>query len=232
MGERPGKVKREMRPIKLPPELLHLGLIIGFDEDPDDDKEKDESEEEGSEEEDKDGGNIEGLKSALRKERSERRRLSKEVKDLAKFRQEREDAEKDDVTKAKDQATSAEAKAQKLAAKLRDSALDNAIIQLAGGMGFADVDDALRLIDRATVDIDQDEDDPTEVNIDRDTVKSALEALTKAKPHLLKNEEKSPPQPTGSRFNGGNKKVNDKDAQDAALREKYPALRRGSPVQS
>ena len=234
LGERPGKVIREMRPNKLPPELRNFGIILGFEGDGEN-QNQEENEEENEEEEEKneDGGNVEGLKSALAKERKERRRLAKEVKALSEFRKEREDAEKTDVDKAKDNATQAEAKAQKLAARLKDTALDNAIIQLAGSMGFADVDDALRLIDRDAVDVDQDEDDPSDVSIDKATVKSALETLKKAKPHLIKSEEAKPgSNRTGSRFNGVNKEVNDKDAEEAALRQKYPALRRGLPAQT
>ena len=229
-----------MRPTNnpLPPEFHDL-LIVGFDEsgkkekkppakeddNSDDDDSDDDDEGEGNEG-DKSTGN-EGLKSALQKERRERRKLEKENRRLAAAQKSREDSEKDETTKAKDEASAAQTKAAKLATRLRDTKLDNSIIKLANGMNFVDVDDALRLIDRDAVELDQDEDDPSDIEIDEKSVKVALEALLKAKPHLLKGEQQKPPPPkSGSKTGGGEKSKEQLD--EEALASKYPALRRSS----
>lgn len=212
----------------LPKEFRDL-LILGFEEDPPkkegDDEEEEEEEEE---EEDNSGGgdkDTDGLKSALNKERRERRRLEKENKRLAKAESERADAEKDEVTRASDTAKAAEAKAQKLADKLKDRELENAIIKLAGPMNFADMDDVLLLIDRSSIDIEQDEDDPSDIDLDEKSVQAALDALKKKKPHLVKAEEKGPPK-SGSRGAGTGGSKTKEQLDDEALRAKYPALRR------
>ena len=228
---------REMRPNKHPlPKEFHDLVLLGFEEPKkkeDESEEDDDSDDEGDEDDDDKGGDEgkgkgnEGLKSALTKERKERRRLERENKRLAKAQKDREDAEKDDATKAKDEAAAEKTKSAKLANRLRDTALDNSIIKLANGMNFADIDDALKLIDRDDIDIDQDEDDPSDIEIDEKTVKEALEALAKRKPHLLKSEngERKPPK-SGSKTGGGEKTKEQLD--DEALAARYPALRRGS----
>lgn len=178
--------------------------------------------EEGGEEKGKEDSNTDGLKSALQKERRERKRLEREAKELKRFKDEAEGREKSDTDKAKEDASKAESKAQKLAAKLRDSALDNAIIKAAGGLKFRDIDDALKLIDRDAIDIDQDDDDPSEINLDEDSVKAALEKLAKAKPHLIVADGQG--EKSGSKFNGGKKPT--KQTDEEVLKSKYPALNR------
>lgn len=211
---------------KLPEEFYQL-LILGFeDDDAGDGNDDEEDESEDKEEEDDKGGekkDTEGLKSALNKERRERRRLEKENKRLAKLESDREEADKDEVTKATDKASKADEKATRLAMKLKDRELENAIIKLAGPMDFADIDDVLHLIDRDAIDIDQDEDDPSDVEVDEKTVQAALDALKKKKPHLIKTEPKGPPK-SGSKMNGGMKTQEQLD--EETLKAKYPALRR------
>jgi hypothetical protein len=190
-----------------------------------------ETEDEESSESEEQSSNTDGLKSALQKERRERRALAKEIKALREFRQSHEDSVKDDVTKAKDQADQATSKAEKLAKSLRDRTLDNAIIKLATSMDFVDVDDALSLIDRDLIDIEQDEDDPSEVSVDESTVQSALETLKKKKPHLIKGAQNGSSgglTKSGSKVTGSGKATKEQ-TDDDALRARYPALQRGAP---
>lgn len=208
----------------------YYGIVLrGFEGDGDegegegsDDGDDGDEGEEGGEEKGKEDSNTDGLKSALQKERRERKRLEREAKELKKFKDEAEGREKSDTDKAKEDASKAESKAQKLAAKLRDSALDNAIIKAAGGLKFRDIDDALKLIDRDAIDVDQDDDDPSEINLDEDSVKAALEKLAKAKPHLIMADGQG--EKSGSKFNGGKKPT--KQTDEEVLRSKYPALNR------
>lgn len=209
--------------------------IRGFEETPEEKaareaaeaEENDEENEEGDEDKDKSkekSENNDGLKSALAKERAERKRLEKEAKELRKYKDDADSKDKSESDKAKDDASKAESKAQKLAVRLKETAVDNAIIRLGGKLKFRDIDDALKLVDRELITVDQDDDDPSEVDLDEGSVKSALEKLAKAKPHLIiaeGQEEKS-----GSKFNGGKKST--KEADEEALRKAYPALNRSA----
>jgi hypothetical protein len=222
--------KREMRK-RLIPAIFYDLHPRGFEDDPppkrEDDKsgegeEGEESEEEGEEKPE----DTTALKSALQKERADRKRLAKQVRELAKFKEDADAKDKSDTDKAKDEATKATSTNAKLAAKLKDTAVDNAIIKLATGLKFRDIDDALKLLDRSGVDVDQDDDDPSEVEVDEASVKVALTALAKAKPHLIVAEGQETR--SGSKFNGS--KQTDKELDDAKLKSMYPALNRSASV--
>lgn len=202
----------------------------GFEPDDDDDKgkegnnsETDDTDDEDDDSEDKNKGqgeNTDALKSALRKERNERKRLDKEAKELRKFKEEAEGKEKSESDNAKEAASKAESKALKLAAALQKTAVDNAIIKLGGKLKFRDIDDALSLVTRDSIDVEQDDDDPSDIEIDESTVEAALKDLAKRKPHLIiaeGQEDKS-----GSKFGGGRKSQQDMD--DEAARKRFPAL--------
>ena len=219
-----------MRKGLLPKHYYNI-VLRGFegDDDKGDSGDGDEDDDdENEEEDDKKGGdkgeseNTDNLKSALQKERRARKVAEKQARDLAKYKEENDSKDKSDTDKAKEDASKAESRALKLATKLRESALDNAIIKAAGSLKFRDIDDALKLIDRSDIDVEQDEDDPSEIELDEASVKAALEKLAKAKPHLILangQEDKS-----GSKFNGGRKP--DAKTDEEVLRSQYPALRR------
>src|SRR5690606_17927203 len=121
-------------------------------------------------------------------------------------------------------------KATKLAAKLLTNAVDTAIIKVGTALKFRDLDDALKLVDRSEIDVEQDEDDPSDVEIDTKTVEAALKALAKAKPHLLIPDgdgDEGSGEKSGSKFGGSRKSKDDLD--EERLRELYPALRVSSP---
>lgn len=215
---------------------FHLkGLVIlGFDEkktesdddsDDDSDDQDDKSSDSGKKSEgtkDEDDKDTSGLKSALKKERDERRALAKEIKELRKFKDEADSKDKTEGEKAQAVATKAQQKADRLAVKLRDTALENVVTKLATKHKFVDIDDALRLIDRSEIQIDQDEDDPSDLTIDEKSVDKALKALAEKKPHLIGDGEGLPA--SGSKFAGGRKNT-DPNADNEALKQKYPALR-------
>ena len=185
------------------------------DDDDDDDDDGDEGKEGKSE-------NTDGLKSALQKERAERKKLEKEQKALQKRLEEIDNKDKSDTDKAKEDAAKSKATTEKLAAQLKMVAVNNVIIKLAGTQKFRDMDDALQLIDRELIEVDQDEDDPSQVTVDEASIKTALEKLAKKKPHLILadgQEDKS-----GSKFNG--KKQSTKEADEEMLKRQYPALNR------
>lgn len=225
-------------------------VIIGFEEDDenedeeennDDDEESEDEEsegneddDEGSEDEDEDDDespkitkkDVEGLKSALRKERMARKKADRELRKLKAGKKpvddESDEDDKDDDEKTKDSPKLAkeQEKNQKLATKLLDQAVDTAIIKHAGD--FKNTDEVLLLINRKEIEVDQDEDDPTEIEIDEESIIEAVKKLRKKSPHLLKSKEERVQ--SGSKF-GGRKKTS-KEPSDDALRKKYAALRR------
>ena len=109
------------------------------------------------------------------------------------------------------------------------------VVKAATKLGFADTDDAISLVKRADIESEQDEDDPSDVEVDTPSVKAALEALLKKKPHLKASkkdedeededeEEKPATKRTGSRVGAREKRGKGKNS-DEHLRELYPFLR-------
>jgi hypothetical protein len=217
----------------MPQELpWYLSLVIaGNDEDGDEGEEESEEEsedEESEEESEEEGGNkerdVEGLKSALAKERKGRREAERELRKERRAKtqqQQNKDNEASELDLAKAETQAERSKSEKLATRLKDTAVDNLIMRFAGDQ-FADLDDVLKLIDRSEIDVDQDDEDPSDVDVDEDSVKEAVKALAKSKPHLLKVTGEG--EATGSQF-GGRKKGGEKFDEEY-LKNTYPALGR------
>lgn len=217
----------------LPASLLEVTLR-GF-EDENDDNDDDNDDDDGSDDKNKEGqeGNdTDGLRSALQKERRARKAAERERNKLKKQQEQLEENEAGEVDKAKNAAAAAEAKAARLATRLKDQALDNLILKHAGPMNFLDIDDALTGVDREAIDWDQDEDDPSLVTVDEETVKAALKALATKKPHFLGEKKEGGPPKSGSKNagNSGKNSNNTETDKDEALRKQYPALRRSAPI--
>lgn len=173
--------------------------------------------------EEEEGGNIAGLKSALEKEREARKSLKKEVKELRDFREKVKKEQQTELENAQERAEKAESRVGELDQKLRQQALDMAIREAAHGLeigdetvSFLDTDDALRLVDRSTLEVDEED-----YSVDEKAVEKAVKELAKKKPHLVAAEGQTPP-PSGSKF-GGEKK-DDTQATEDQLKDKYPAL--------
>lgn len=187
--------------------------------------------------------------SALKKERLARRKAERDARAARKGlspktppgkkgagKKEQED---DEEATAAAERTAVEARVTRLAERFRESAVDNLIIRLAPKFNFADPEDAISLVNRKEIEVDQDDEDPADVEIDEDTVKTALKRLAKRKPHLLKapqngeveeeedgEEDDDEPRPrkrtTGSKFSGKSKRKS--PLSEEMLRKRYPAL--------
>lgn len=175
---------------------------------------------EGEHGEDGDKPDVTGLKSALAKERAANKAKDKELKRLQKVQKAEEDAKKSDLEKAQGEAEANKAKAEKLAAGFLRTNLNSAIRAEAEKAGFIDVDDALNGISRDDLEYEQDEDDPSDVDIDLKSVQKAVKALATKKPHFIKKGTDDG-EPSGSQFGGTRKK---KKSSDDELRERYPSL--------
>lgn len=218
---------------KLPFWVLNT-IITGREEDDDSDKDGDDEGddssddgEEGSPEgeggdtgagsEDDPTKRLEALERVLKEERRLRRKAEREARKASK--KDSSDKEEQDAATARKQAEEASTKVSKLAVKLKNSAVDNAILNAARDMGFIDPTDALRDDVRNEVDIDQDDEDPSDIDLDMDSVRDAVKKLASKKKHLV--GEGGSGTPSGSKFRkktGGDKEVDN-------LQELYPSLR-------
>jgi len=177
---------------------------------------------------------LEGLKKAIKAERALRKKAERglklterEKKKLEKAQQDIADADKSETEKAKTAQKAADEKAVKLAAKLRQSSLERAIIEVARKQRFRDPDDVITQLQRSNfegIEIDQDEDDPSEIDIDAKSVEKAVKAVATAKPHWLVAAGDGSPSGSsfgGSRPDGGK----DKNAKHKEYGDRFPALR-------
>lgn len=168
---------------------------------------------------------TDGLKSALRKERAERKRLEKLLKKggtkppVKKKSKEGGKPDEDDPDEMSDATRAAEQQTTRLAEKLLTSAVDSAILRFADQ--FKDSSELLALVDRKEIEVDQDEDDPSEIDIDIESVQDAVRALAKKSPHLLKTTRSTTR--SGSKFGGTKRKKG--TVSDEELKKKYSALR-------
>lgn len=214
--------------------------IVGFEdaddesEDEEDSSSEDESDAEGDDEDDEGGDSdqeaeskedTEGLKSALQKERKERKRLEREAKKRDRMAA-RQRAEEDDALKAaRDENETLKQSNAKLAQGYLKTQLDGIITKYAAKARFRDIEDAINGIKVEDIDYDQDDDDPSDLEIDEASVEVAVNKLAEKKPHFVMADGDE--EPSGSRF-GGKKSGKKKDeADEQALRDKYPALRKG-----
>jgi hypothetical protein len=165
-----------------------------------------------------------GLKSALQKERDERKKLEKELKTFRTEQQKRDDSEKTEVERLKGENDRVAQKATKLAQGFRQNAIETAVLKAAGALKFRDPSDALRSEILSAITVEQDDDDPTKVEIDQAIVDAAIKKLAKDKPHYIATDEKKLPPKSGSTFGGSGGTPKGDPAKEALLK-KYPALR-------
>ncbi|AVR56909.1 scaffolding protein [Microbacterium phage Triscuit] len=213
---------------------LFPGVILGAEGESEDSENESEEEEEEEEEEDsnsdadadKDKGkdpekDIAALQKALNAERRLAKKLDRENRKLKAGKTEESEQEQADLETERNRSREATQKAEKLAAGLLQRDLNAAIEKAARAAGFLDPDDAIAGVDRTKIDFDQDDEDPTDIDIDEDTVKAAVKALATKKPHYLTRGTEDG-DATGSPFGGSRKKGKKTDAD--TYRELYPSL--------
>lgn len=177
------------------------------------------------------GEDVSGLKSALEKERNDRKAMEKELKALRKAEETRTNAEKSEIDRAKDAEAKTSTKLEKLAAGFRKTAVNSAILKAATAAKFLDPSDALRPEVIEAIGVEQDEDDPSQVTIDEASVTKAVKALATSKKHYVTpaggsqnngGQQQQKPK-SGSQFGGGASQSN-LTADEQALIKRYPAL--------
>jgi len=214
---------------------LWPGVILGAEEDGDsnDDEGSDDENDENQGDDDAEGSDDSAddenqskeddkakLLKALAAERRNNKKLDRENRRLKAAKATEDSEEKTTIETAQNREREANARAEKLAAGLLQRDINAAITRAAQELKFLDPDDAISGVDRGLIIADQDDEDPTDIDIDMDTVKAAVKALATKKPHYLSTGTDDG-KPSGSPFGGkGKKKVNEEEA----LRELYPSL--------
>lgn len=201
-------------------------------EDGSDDDEEDGSSDEGDDEgdEDEEGEDeLEPLRTALKSERKLHRSERK-----ARISAERErdeaiaklsagtDKESETINSLQTQLNTSRDTNEKLARGFANQALHTAIVKIATKESFIDPEDALVLM--KNLDVDQDDEDPTQVEVDEASVLAEVKSLAKRKPHLVgkkKTPEKKPSSgtPRARRQKKTSRKAGGYDPAD------YPSLR-------
>lgn len=170
---------------------------------------------------DDDDKDVDGLKSALAKERRERRKLEKAAAAREKADADEKSKEADAVAHAQKKEQEARDKVSKLASGLLQRELDSAIRKEAEKQGFIDPADAIDGVDRNSLTYEQDDEDPTDIDIDAKSIEKVVKGLAARKPHFIKTGTDDG-QRTGGGFGGGAQ--GDRKDKDAALKAKYSAL--------
>jgi hypothetical protein len=160
------------------------------------------------------------LEKALAAERRNNKKLERENRRLSSTSTQKAEEENQDIEAERQKSQAAQAKAEKLAAGLLRRDIDNAIRQAARSLKFIDEEDAVAGVHREDIIADQDDEDPTDIEVDLDSVTRAVKALAAKKPHFL-NRGTDDGEPTGS-ARGGSRKP--KPTTEEQLREHYPAL--------
>lgn len=164
---------------------------------------------------------IDALQAALEKERRLNKRLTRRQNISQQNKSAEEQKEQVDIETAQNRAREADAKAEKLAAGLLQRDINAAIEKAARDMKFLDPDDAIAGVDRSLIESDQDDEDPTDILVNEETVRAAVKALAAKKPHFIRTGTDDG-EPTGSPFGG--RKGGSKKSTDDTLRDLYPAL--------
>lgn len=220
---------------------LFAGVILGAEDDGDSDgadgdadgDDEDDESESSDDNADSDGedesnkpkaptqADIEKLQIALEKERRLNKRLSRNQARMAQSKTAEESKEQEDLATAQNREREATARAEKLAAGLLQRDINATIEKVARELKFLDPDDAISGVDRTLIESDQDDEDPTDILVNEETVRTAVKALAAKKPHFIRTGTDDGGA-TGSPFGG--RKGGSKKSTDDTLRDLYPAL--------
>ncbi len=198
--------------------------------DDEDDENEAEDDEEDSEDDEEDA--YEGLRLALNKERKLHRQ---ERRARVKAERERDAAqarlsagtkkESEAINQLQDQLDSERKKNTSLAKNLATQTIHTAIKNAADKLGFIDSEDALSVA--KNIEVDQDDEDPTQVEVDEAEVLAEVKALAKKKPHLLGKKSTKKRVVSGSTAKSTNRtrqKRSTKSTRESELRSRYPSL--------
>lgn len=167
---------------------------------------------------------VENLRKTMRDERTERKRLAKELNTLKKGKQDEQTKTEADETAQR--LKTAEDHAARLAESYRSARVEQAVFQAAQAANVLTPEDMVALLKSQgypDIDVDQDEDDPSKVKVDSDDVKAAVKKALKSRAHWVKSAG-SDSGPSGSQFRPNGSRSTEADSE--ALKSRFPALNR------
>jgi hypothetical protein len=167
---------------------------------------------------------VAALRKALKEERTARKVAERAAR--AKDKGVQDAAAKDEKEKADERLRAAEEKATRLAEGFRAARVEAVIMRLATAANVISPEDMVALLKSQgykDIEIDQDEDNPGQVEIDEDDVKNAIKRALKTRAHWVKKTGEEEEGRSGSPFRPGGQRKPDLD--DEALKADYPALR-------
>lgn len=222
-----------MPKIELPYWLQSL-IITGREDDEDKDKDDDKSDDDqDNDEDDKDDEGdkdskgegtpeerMAALEQALERERKLRRTAERDARKAKKTAKAPEQKASDD-DETKKRLAASETRTAQLAQGFLDNKVEAAVLVEARKQGFIDPTDALIRDVLKEIDADQNDEDPTDVEVDEDSVVDAVKALARKKQHLVGKGTSTVK--SGGKFRG--KGGEDKGSDEAALIANYPSLR-------
>ncbi len=183
-----------------------------------------------------DEGSLEGLKKALDKERKLRATAEKKIKILGKnatgakppVDDKKTDASDDKKTDSGGADTASQAKLDRLSEAFRMSTLQKLVAD--NSANFQDPSDVYRFLETDLFEFAQDDDDPSQVVWNESEIKTAVKALAKERPYLLKpsgdgsgGTKKTPT--SGPKFAGAGSGKQTGGASRTELARRFPALR-------
>jgi len=204
-------------------------LIIGFEESNEDGSSDDANnslteDDDGSNEETFTAEEVAGLKSSLFKERENNKALRKQLK-AAKTSSpvptEPNGEGEGETTQLKGQLTKAENNLKGLADYVKQLKVNSEITKLASELKFIDPEDAVLQVDRSAFAVEQDEENPANIEVDLMELKKALKTLSTKKPHLIATAPNNQP-PSGGSFR--KPPSNSGTDEETLLRNRYSAL--------
>lgn len=195
----------------------------GDDSEDDSEENEDEDQDSGSSDKDSEDGDDEtaALKKALAEERKARRKAEREARKASKSKGNED--EKKTLEETQSQLAEERTKTERLAAKLLRDAKRSAILAEAARQKFIDPTDALVDDVLSNIEVDQDPDDPADIEVDEDTVKSAITKLANKKKHLIGLPGDG--QASGGRFTRKKGAKESEETSDEVLKTEYPSLR-------
>lgn len=130
-----------------------------------------------------DGNEVEQLRAALKRANAEAAERRHKLTQYEEAERKRAEAEMSEMDKANKRLAEAQARADELENRMRGMMVRHVVERTATALRFHDPQDAFALADLTNVQVDEDG------NVDAKGIESALKALAKAKPHLVRSEQ-------------------------------------------
>ena len=209
------------------------GVILGAEDDGDG---SDPNEGNDSDSDDEDGDSTDGdrenegnqpsaddvaaLQRALQAERRNNKRLTRENNRFKASQDRQNNDEANELEETRTKLQESTSRTEKLAAGLLSRDLNKAIEDEAKKQNFIDPSDAINGVDRLKLVYDQDDEDPTDIDIDLASVVAEVKRLAARKPHFI-SRGTDDWEPSGSGFGGSKRQKKNSEDQ---MRELYPSL--------